>query len=306
MPIPPAKQTPAVDVVYTWVDGGDPDYRALYGQYAQTPADTNPERYRDLYSMIKYSLRSLALYAPWVRDVYLLTCRPQVPDWLDTDRADVHVVHHDEIFDKACLPTFNCNVIESFLHRLPNPSDYLLYLNDDFLFGRETALADWLDDEGRLRVMGTLMGERLKFRIYERKNDIVSFGRIEHTPILVYKPFWKGMLESQPEKVARTRGNRFRQDDDLRMDKLYRYYLLAEQADSARAVGARQLLRYHRFHKITNRYGRQRRGLGRIEATRPKFYCLNDDQRDRPNLEVVRLVREFLDRLYPEKSPYEK
>ena len=51
-----------------------------------TRHDLNPNRYRDNLSILKYSLRSLERFAPWIRRVFLVTCRPQKPAWLD-DRA---------------------------------------------------------------------------------------------------------------------------------------------------------------------------------------------------------------------------
>ena len=297
---------PAIDVVYTWVDGERPEYRALYGRYAKTALDLNPERYRDVYEMLKYSLRSLDRYAPWVRDVYLLTCRPQVPDWLKVDHPRVHVVHHDEVIDERYLPTFSCNVIESYLHNVPSGSEYLLYMNDDYLFGRETSRDDVLTADARIRVYGTLCGEHFRFRVYDGRHNVVSTAFLEHVPVLIYKPFWREMLALREDELHRTRENRFRQDGDLRMERLYRYHLLAHRREHTDVVPAFRYLPYYQFHKITNRPARQRAGLERLRRKRPKFFCLNDDQGDRPHPEVVRLTQEFLADYFPARSPYEK
>lgn len=297
---------PPIDVVYTWVDGERPEYQAVYRRYATTARDLNPERYRDIYTMLKYSLRSLDRYAPWVRDVYLLTCRPQVPEWLNVDHPGVHVVHHDEVIDGRYLPTFSCSVIESYLHQIPNGSEYLLYMNDDYLFGRETGREDFLTAEGRIRVYGTLFGEHFKFRVYDGRFDIVSTGLLEHVPTLIYKPFWREMLALREDELQRTRLNRFRQAGDLRVERLYRYHLLAHRRAHAAVVPALRFLAQSRFHKITNRPAGQRARLDRLRRTRPKFLCLNDDQEDRPHPEVVRLTQEFLADYFPAKSRYER
>ena len=76
------------------------------------------------------------MYAPWVRNIYLVT-DDQVPDWLDTSCPDVKVVSHREIFaNQADLPTFNSHAIESQIHRIEGLSEHFLYLNDDFFVGR--------------------------------------------------------------------------------------------------------------------------------------------------------------------------
>jgi hypothetical protein len=62
-----------IDIVYTWVNGEDLDYCELCREYADRPQDLNPERYRDVYSMLKYSLRSVDLFLPWIRNVYIVT-----------------------------------------------------------------------------------------------------------------------------------------------------------------------------------------------------------------------------------------
>jgi hypothetical protein len=292
-------------VVYTWVDGDDPAWRALLQQHARTSSDRNPERYRDIYSMLKYSLRSVERHARWVRDIYVFTCRPQVPAWLNVEHPRIHVVHHDEIIDPQYLPTFSSRVIESHLHEIPNPSDFLLFLNDDYFFGRDTTLDDFLTVDGRIKVYGTLVGERFGFRVYGGKFNTPSVAFLEHVPLLVYKPFWREMLALRPSEVHRTRQNRFRHDTDLKMLRLYRYHLLARRRAYAQVVPVWRSLRQVRFHKIEGGPETQEARLRSVRRKRPKFFCLNDDQHDQPDPDVVHLVQDFLRDYFPEKSPYE-
>lgn len=294
---------PTVDAIYTWVDWNDLEYRTLCAEYANEPVDLNPERFRDDFNLLKYSLRSLERYAPWVNHIYLLTRRPQAPSWLNVEHPRIRLIHHDQIFDSPdYLPTFSCHVIESYFHRVPS-SEYLLYLNDDFLFGRETALSDFLTSDQRIRLMGTLFGEHLPGRTQDK--TAISLGLIEHTPLLIHQPLWQAMLEERPELVHRTRSHRFRQPEDACMDKLYRIYLTGPARSRAEIVPIWQLLRYHRFHKITNRYWWQRAQFAFLRWLRPKFYCLNDDMRDQPHPGVVRLVQDYLKEQYPEPSSFE-
>ena len=297
--------TPPIDIVYTWVDGGDPGYQRLVGQHAKLPADSNPERYRDGFELLRYSLRSLCEHVPWAGDVHLVTCRPQVPAWLDGSCSRLHVIHHDEIFeDPALLPTFNCNAIESHLHRIPTSSDWFLYVNDDFLFGSPTPREDFLLPDGRTRVHGSLLGERFRARIYE--DSPISMGFIEHTPYLIYKPYWEEMLRRFAALVADTRRQRFRHPRDVRMDRLYRYHLLTMPRSLRKVVPFYELVRYHCFVKVTNDFARVQRGLERIRRIKPHFYCLNDDQGEHADARVVGLVRSFLEESLPHRSPFER
>ena len=84
---------------------------------------------------LRYSLRSLHLFAPWVRRIHLVTAG-QVPDWLDPDHPQVTVVDHAEILPPDALPTFNSHAIESALHKVPDLAEHFVYLNDDFFLGR--------------------------------------------------------------------------------------------------------------------------------------------------------------------------
>jgi hypothetical protein len=296
---------PPIDLVYTWVNGDDPDYQRLCQAYAGAPLDLNPERTRDVYTLLRYSLRSVERFAPWIRHIYLVTCRPQAPEWLNPDHPGASVVHHDEIFDDPrYLPTFSCHGIESYIHRIPGLSDYFLYMNDDFLLGRDITLRDFLTEDGTLLIYGTLFGERIPFLYDNWMNDPVSF--LQHTPLLVYKPYYEEMLRLWADEVHKTRSRRFRTRQDVTMHGLYRYYALKYQSDRTRAVPAYRYLKHYVFHKITNDRRRQEKALARINARRPKFYCMNDDQRDQPNPEVVRLVKTFLDNYYPHKSAYER
>lgn len=293
-----------VDLVYTWVTGEDPDYIKICQSYADNPKDINPERYRDTYQLLKFSLRSVEKYLKWYRHIYIVTARPQVPEWLDTSNPRIKLIHHDEIIDEEYLPTFNPNCIESFLHKIPGLADHFLYINDDFLFGAETQ-QDVFYKDGIHTIFNSLIGENISWRIYDGKNDVVGLGIIEHTPLFIKKEFWKAMTELFPEKQHTTRSNKFRQPSDLMTYKFYRYYMLKHQRTLSYPIPLRKLLKVNYFHKITNKLEFQKKAILKIENETPNFYCLNDDQRDNPNPEVIKLVQDFLSRNYSEKSEFE-
>jgi len=91
-------------------------------------------RYRDN-GELRYSIRSLHKYAPWLRKIFIVT-NGQVPAWLDTTHPRLHVVTHAEIFpDPSVLPTFSSPAIETHLHRIPGLSRRFIYFNDDVMLG---------------------------------------------------------------------------------------------------------------------------------------------------------------------------
>ena len=293
-----------IDLVYTWVNGEDPDYVKVCQSYADNPKDINPERYRDIYQLLKFSLRSVKKYLDWYGNIYIVTARPQVPAWLDFSNPRIKLVHHDEIIDKEYLPTFNSNCFESFLHKIPGLAEHFLYINDDFLFGSQTS-QDIFCKNGIHTIFNSLAGENPGWRIYDGKNDVIGLGIIEHTPLFIKKEFWKEMTELYPEKQHETRFNKFRKPGDLMTYKFYRYYMLKYQRAISFPIPLRKLLKVNTFHKITNDLDCQKKAFKKLEAESPNFYCLNDDQRDNPNQEVIKLVQDFLSRNYPDKSGFE-
>uniref|UniRef100_A0A1I8IGI1 Stealth_CR2 domain-containing protein n=1 Tax=Macrostomum lignano TaxID=282301 RepID=A0A1I8IGI1_9PLAT len=101
-----------------------------FGYQAKSNSGQERSRFEDN-NELKYSLRSLTKFAPWIRKVYLVT-NGQVPNWLNLTNPRLTLITHEEIFpNKSHLPTFNAPAIETHLHRIPGLSDHFLYFNDD-------------------------------------------------------------------------------------------------------------------------------------------------------------------------------
>jgi UDP-N-acetylglucosamine-lysosomal-enzyme len=91
-------------------------------------------RYRDS-EELRYSLRSLVRFAPWIRHIYLVTDN-QIPYWLDLSHPRLTVVPHSDIFpNKSHLPVFSSPAIEAHIHRIPGLSQRFIYFNDDVMLG---------------------------------------------------------------------------------------------------------------------------------------------------------------------------
>ena len=129
-----------VDLVYTWVDADDPEWAARKAEALGRPSPTGYSRDAAITARfadrdeLRYSLRSVEMFADWARRIWIVTDR-QCPDWLVQDDR-LKVVDHREVFaDPAALPVFNSHAIESQLHHIQGLADRYLYLNDDMLFG---------------------------------------------------------------------------------------------------------------------------------------------------------------------------
>ncbi|XP_055838227.1 N-acetylglucosamine-1-phosphotransferase subunits alpha/beta [Episyrphus balteatus] len=126
-----SEDCPHFDVVYTWVNGSDPEFTESIRQF---DPHYDPARFDDK-NELKYSLRSLEKYAPWVRKVYIVT-NGQIPHWIDLSYDKVSVIPHSALSEyPEYLPTFSSSAIETFIHRIPNLSKRFIYMNDDIFLG---------------------------------------------------------------------------------------------------------------------------------------------------------------------------
>jgi hypothetical protein len=133
----PIQPSYPVDVVYTWVDDQDPDFIETLNSHlpdgSRNRTTTSLARFKN-HDELKYSLRSLSAYAPWVNRVFIVT-NGQRPAWI-SDHPKLQFVHHKDILDASYLPTFNSHVIGSALHKIPGLSEHYIYFNDDVLLLR--------------------------------------------------------------------------------------------------------------------------------------------------------------------------
>lgn len=117
-----------VDIILPYVDCDDPEWLNDF-RLAINQEYPSPFRFRS-WGALKYVLRAIDKYIPFVRNVILVVSREsQVPVWLN--RANVRIVYHKEFISEQFLPVFNSCTIEDFLYNIPDVSEHFLYTNDD-------------------------------------------------------------------------------------------------------------------------------------------------------------------------------
>ena len=134
-----------IDIVYLWCDDADAKWRekrlqtaARYG--IATTGEVNGDcRYRSN-DDLRYSLRSLELYAPWIRKVFLVIDDDATPpDWLKLNHSKLRIVRHSEILSQDCLPCFCSDNIEHSIANIEGLAEHFLLANDDCLFARKVS-----------------------------------------------------------------------------------------------------------------------------------------------------------------------
>jgi hypothetical protein len=311
-----------IDVVYTWVDGSDPAWQARktaalgdnswLAQVNTQAANNSRFLSRD---ELRFSLRSLHCFAPWVRHVFIVT-DDQAPGWLDVDHPDVTVVDHRQVFgDTGRLPTFNSQAIESRLHRIPGLSEHFLYLNDDVFFGRPVTPDLFFTPGGLTRFFpsGSLVDSAPRDPADPPVNSAgknnralikEAFGRVltrkmMHTPHPSRRSVLVEIEQRFAEHVEATASHQFRHPDDISLlsslQQYYAYltgraapgsirYLYTDLADPATPFRLAEVLRSRHLD----------------------VFCLNETDSDPATwADQAELLSEFLPAYLPFASPFE-
>ncbi|MFI6316413.1 stealth conserved region 3 domain-containing protein [Nonomuraea sp. NPDC050556] len=306
-----------IDAVYTWVDGSDPAWLARKAATGLAPsnADGGPGRYASR-DELRYSLRSLAMHAPWIRTIWLVTDR-QTPAWLDTAHPGVRVVDHRDIFDDpGALPTFNSHAIETRLHHIDGLAEHFLYLNDDFFLGRPLTPGHFFHPNGLTKIFPSSTtipptprsGTDPTWTAAAKNNRALierEFGRtfaraFKHAPYALRRSVLRELEERFPQEIAATSRSRFRSVRDVSLvSSLYHYYALC----TGRATIAELSV-----DTVPLSDGDALAPLTRLLTLRDRdTFCLNDmASGDLSEEDKARVVHGFLAGYLPIRSPYER
>lgn len=132
-----------IDFVVLWVDGNDSQWLAEREKYLpeKDASATAVNRFRD-WGLMRYWFRGVEKFAPWVNKVYFVTWG-HYPEWLNLDHPKLKIIKHQDYIPAEYLPTFNSNVIELNLHRIPELNEKFVLFNDDTFLTREVTADDF-------------------------------------------------------------------------------------------------------------------------------------------------------------------
>lgn len=308
-----------IDLVYLWVDGNDPLWLKRRNEFDNAASkDSGSDckaRFIDNLEL-KYSLRSVERYAPWINNIFIVTDR-QIPEWLDTSNPKIKIIDHTEILPQEVLPTFNSCVIEHALFKIPGLSEYFIYANDDMFLNREATPEDFFTADGApiIRLTRRLFRKltlALKEKIF---NDPISnynltiqnaaslvkkkygkyIGHKTHHNIDAYrKSLYEHTFEVFKADILPTLSNHLRSDSDIQRN-IYSYVPIAEKKGKIEFVTRKTSLRFpiEKLHYYK-----------KLEKHNPMFLCMNDSQYASDEARLC--LREFLQKRFPEKSMFEK
>jgi hypothetical protein len=310
-----------VDVVYTWVDGSDPAWIARKAAaWTQVRAGdrhdfaANAGRYAS-HDELRYSLRSLEMYADWVRNVYIVT-DDQVPTWLNLGHPKVRLVSHRELFGQAgTLPSFNSHAIESRLHHLSGLAEHFLYLNDDVLFGRPVAPELFFHGNGvtkfflstrvvdldgpSSRDLPVVSAAKNSRTLIESAFEATITHRFQHVAHPLRRSLMDELEERFPAELARTAASPFRSPDDVSVAAFLAHYYGFMRG---KAVPDTLEYRYCDISVPKARINLQRLLRGRDADV----FCINEvDSSTVDAGSQQRILDAFLDAYFPVRSQFE-
>ena len=268
-----------IDMVFTYCDGTDPKFIEEKKQFLKEKDKMNnlPVRYINI-NEITYSVRSVLKFIPWINMIYIITNK-QIPP-IDLN-PKIKIIDHTEIIPRKYLPTFNSDVIESFIHNIPELSDIFLYNNDDMMHTKNIEISDILQNDKIIFRNYNSINEinkdtneykkriYLTSQIFKKTNPSIKLINNHHTKIL-RKSTLQFIEEKYPKLLHELRVNRVRGNNYIQylffcinVDNILNNNIILNQYND--------VIVYH----LGNKEYREDMFL-RIYHKKPKFLCLND------------------------------
>ncbi len=331
-------QKESIDFVITWVDGSDEDWLREKQKYqSNIEIDNTIARYRD-FGTLKYVLRSIEKFAPWVRNIFLVT-NGQVPKWISFHNPKLKLVKHSEFIPQEYLPTFNSNVIEWNLYKIQGLSENFVYFNDDVILTDYVKPSDFFKDDlpcdsfGLGVVAPTELFSKtafnnmcilnkhfnLKETLKRNRRNFFSLkygGRLVKTYILsrlssfygMYDPhitlnFKKSYFEilwnQERECIEETCKNRFRAPNDITI-WLIRYWQLLKGDFFPRSTNFGCFFTIHNFIQ-------SKKTQAKVIKRKYKVICVNDSNQSSIDFEIEKKIFEtVMNNILAGKCSFEK
>lgn len=308
-----------VDLVYLWCDGEEPAFRERKNywlkQENKEPATqaTAAGRFEQV-DELKYSLRSVDKYLPWIRHIYIVTDR-QVPPWLNTKNPKLTVVDHSEIIPSEYIPVFNSNAIETSIYKIPGLSEHFLYSNDDMFINRPLTKSFFFwHGKPIVRVKYAPINETSLYQVqllnaiklgeHYFAAEIPSFSQrtwAPHHNIDAYlKSDYAACAHQFDKEYQKTLTHRFRQADSVQRLLVSIWSIMHDHAQIkivSKATKARQATDSLYIQNTEKNYVRK------LIHRNPGLFCVNDSEFSTPE-DRIRL-KNFLEMYFPQKSEFE-
>ena len=306
-----------IDVVYTW--GGE-------GVSLDRRTANNNE--------LKYSLRSLFKFAPWINHVYIYMNPPKkMPSWFNDKYVEkITILDHKDTILKNYLPNSNSNAIETTLSNIFGLSEHFIYFNDDMFLTNPCRWTDFYSLSGkpyvdnRIKNISQLeLTENWESSIYPKfpDNSFKNKGYLRawlHIPLPRLKSQMSEFQNDYKEFIEWVRNTKVRTGSGCdpckvlnlkcpcqQQHNLLGYYMYNNNKAVLKNYNKKNLCKFTFLRQLDSPSYREKlmNNLG-------KYLCVNDSfGKDNSTLEnkydvLHNVTLNFYEKLYPEKLFFEK
>lgn len=285
-------------------DGGDP-----FDEDDEAPDDLTDtaalSRFKNRQEL-RYSLRSVEQYMPWVRKIFIFSNCAK-PAWL-AGSENVVWVRHEEVIPEENLPTFNSHAIESYLHKIPDLSEHFIYFNDDFFVNQPIPMALFFTANGvcqsNLEDYGVVNGPqtdgdadylnaaRNGADLLREKFNMSPTRLHKHAPYAMCKSVMEQMESEFADGFERTRKGKFRSSTDLSTASfLFHHYGYAKHAVAYGGFRAKLVKNTARNLEADFKM--------MVEGTSVRTFCLNDGNDSHDDAHWNDAICAFLEMRFP-------
>ncbi len=314
-----------IDLVYLWVDGNDETWRTEKAKYISASKSIGRETYYDAIASsrwrnndeLRYSLRSVEKFIPWINHIFIITGFGQSPEWLDTENKKITIVPDSSIMPTTALPTFNPSAIEMCMANIPNLSEHFLLASDDMFFGRPLLPGFFFDRRGRSIVW------YVKHKKDAKRSDLwlENLTNYNESAKLMHSIFGANFSDMEPAGCIDPyiKSSVLATCNHPKIAKKIYSQIVTQRLRTTHGIQRWIFTMYDRVHKncrlkcVRNTFGFKRRNApiycldamaARLDTLNPPLYCINDTNLTTD--EMLHNNQKFLKSKFPKKSSFEK
>ena len=292
-----------IDIVYTWKGEDILDDQRLSYNYE-----------------LKYSLRSIELYANWVNKIFILMNKKIQPSCIKYNNKIIVVEHSETFPSKKYLPNTNSNAIETTIANIRGLSEHYIYFNDDVFLGKKTKYTHFFTPDGKAIVDDFVLISR---NILKDKHNNKLNIKFPESSLRLYKhipiPQIKSLVLKFNKKYSdyinwiRMTKRRIHKGFDICIKNN-----LNSPCQQIHYPIAKYMYQKQKAVVINNDNNENIiyvgsgnpdfvKMLNDIFKIKPLFFCINDTELDPKKRETKSKIRlSFFNKYYPDKSSIEK
>lgn len=301
-----------IDIVYTWVDWSDSEWQKkrikAYNNLDNTSDLSDyanvDGRFRDNQEL-KYSLRSLEKYFPHHGNIFLITDN-QIPDFLKED-SGITIIFHNDFIPNHLLPTFSSRKINAFIPFIEMISEDFFLFNDDVFLWPYFSLDDFQVEEKTIYYFSSEKDkhftESLSYSDYTwkiLKEVYPQYKHIDsipsHTPKIINKTKYKNIQAEFFTYFDKLSHQIFRERESTAfLSDLYWRWMIHHK---------KWINGWHKWLYVSTSQWWYDSLLEQFDAL--PFFCINDTSDNNSDDVWLLNITQILEKLFPEKSSFEK